>query len=125
MPPDARNTLNPEQRLVYDTHMGHFQQRDAPIRLQVDGGGSTGKSYMVKILSSHLQQASLSEKSPVIRTSPTDVASNQINGQIAPVILPPFPSHDLAVKPRLRPLLHVVYAVLPSLSAPTDTIHLS
>ena len=82
IPPDVRNTLNPEQRLVYDTHMGHFQQRDAPpIRLQVDGGGGTGKSYMVKVLSSHLQQASLSEKSPVVRAAPTGVASNQINGQ--------------------------------------------
>ena len=54
MPPEARNTLNLEQRL---------------------------KSYMVKVLASHLQQASLSEKSPVIRAAPTGVASNQINGQ--------------------------------------------
>ena len=36
---------------------------------------------MVKVLSSHLQQASLSETSPVIRAAPTGVASNQINGQ--------------------------------------------
>jgi ATP-dependent DNA helicase PIF1 len=78
MPPDARSTLNPEQRLVYDTHIGHFQQRDVPpICLQVDGGAA-GKSYMVKVLSFHLQQASLSEKSPIIRAAPTGVASNQL-----------------------------------------------
>jgi hypothetical protein len=35
--------------------------RRPPIRLQVDGSGGTGKSYMVKALSSHLQQASLGD----------------------------------------------------------------
>jgi ATP-dependent DNA helicase PIF1 len=99
MPPEARNTLNSEQRLVYDTVIGHFQQRDAPpIRLQVDGGGGTGKSYMVKVLSSHLQQASLSGKSPILRAAPTGVASNQINGQTLHSLL------RLPIEGQYRPL---------------------
>ena len=42
---------------------------------------------MVKVLSSHLQQASLGEKSPVIRAAPTGIASNQINRQTLHLLL--------------------------------------
>ncbi len=80
IPLTACNTLNREQRIVYDTIMGHAQQRNAPpILLHVDGGGGTGKSYMINMLSAHLQQTH--EKSPILRAAPTGVASNQINGQ--------------------------------------------
>jgi hypothetical protein len=51
------------------------------VSFHVDGGGGTGKSYMVKILSSHLQQVHPNRKSPILRAAPTGVASNQINGQ--------------------------------------------
>ena len=84
MPPEAADTLNPEQRLVYDTVMAHYadvRRPKAPLRLQVDGGGGTGKSYMVKVLSAHLQVAAGARRSPIVRAAPTGVASNQIGGQ--------------------------------------------
>ena len=82
IPLSARETLNKEQRLVYDTIMGHSQNSNAPpVLLHVDGGGGTGKSYMVNMLSSHLQQTYPGRKSPILRAAPTGVASSQINGQ--------------------------------------------
>ncbi|KAG6990026.1 ATP-dependent DNA helicase PIF1 [Fusarium oxysporum f. sp. conglutinans] len=63
LPLEVRDTLNPEQRIVYDTFVGHFQcGSEEQILLHVDGGGGTGKSYMIKVLSSHLQR--LAELSP-------------------------------------------------------------
>lgn len=84
LPLSARDTLNREQRQVYDTFMHHFLSHESqPVRLQVDGGGGTGKSYMIKVLSSHLQQAARaqSKRNPILRAAPTGVASNIINGQ--------------------------------------------
>ncbi|KJZ68845.1 hypothetical protein HIM_11763 [Hirsutella minnesotensis 3608] len=79
--PHWRDQLNPEQRLVYDTFMGHSQaQNPAQILLHVDGGGGTGKSFLIKVLSSHLQAAALPNPSPICRVAPTGVASNQIQG---------------------------------------------
>jgi ATP-dependent DNA helicase PIF1 len=53
-----------------------------PLRIQIDGGGGIGKSYIVKVLSAHLQSASpAGKRSPIVRAAPTGVASNQINGQ--------------------------------------------
>jgi hypothetical protein len=87
MPLAARDTLNMQQRQVYDTVMRHFKaknqnRRPSPLRLQIDGGGGTGKSYMVKVISSHLQAeaASYGRVSPIVRAAPTGVASNQIGG---------------------------------------------
>jgi ATP-dependent DNA helicase PIF1 len=88
MPREARDTLNTKQRLVYDAILGHYRatnqgQNPAPLRIQVDGGGGTGKSYMIKVISSRLQAkaASRGQPSPIIRAAPTGVASNQIGGQ--------------------------------------------
>lgn len=88
LPRDACDTLNTEQRLVYDAVMGHYRatnrgRNPAPLRLQVDGGGGTGKSYMVKVISSRLQAkaARRGQLSPIIRAAPTGVAGNQITGQ--------------------------------------------
>ena len=82
VPLSARDTLNREQRVVYDTVMGHFQRRiQEPLLLHVDGGGGTGKSYLIKVLSSHLQQSvPPGISSPIWRAAPTGVASNQISG---------------------------------------------
>ena len=78
----ARDTLNKEQRIVYDTVMGHFQRKiQQQLCLHVDGGGGTGKSYLIKVLSSHLQQSvPPGTPSPIWRAAPTGVASNQISG---------------------------------------------
>lgn len=65
IPWEACDTLNPEQRIVYDTVMGHFMQCiQTPLLLHVDGGSGTGKSFLINMLSSHLQQASQSS-SPI------------------------------------------------------------
>ncbi|KJZ74108.1 hypothetical protein HIM_06354 [Hirsutella minnesotensis 3608] len=81
LPLEARDTLNPEQRIVYDTFVGHFQcGSEEQILLHVDGGGGTGKSYLIKVLSSHLQRLAGNRPSPIWRAAPTGVASNQIMG---------------------------------------------
>ncbi|KJZ67995.1 hypothetical protein HIM_12617 [Hirsutella minnesotensis 3608] len=80
-PLEARDSLNPEQRLVYDTVMGHFlTQACSQLLLHVDGGGGTGKSYLINLLSAHLQSASGGRGTPVWRAAPTGVAGNQISG---------------------------------------------
>lgn len=95
MPPEAKDTLAGEQRIIYDTMLGHYEQyrRDRvlppPFRLQMDGGGGTGKSYLIQVISSHLQSAARAgglgretlQKSPVVRAAPTGVAGSQISGR--------------------------------------------
>ncbi|OAQ71916.2 ATP-dependent DNA helicase PIF1 [Pochonia chlamydosporia 170] len=80
-PLEARDSLNPEQRLVYDTVMDHFLTQDrSQLLLHVDGGGGTGKSYLINLLSAHLQAATGGGGTPVWRAAPTGVAGNQISG---------------------------------------------
>ncbi|KAM4055586.1 PIF1-like helicase [Hirsutella rhossiliensis] len=80
-PLEARDALNPEQRIVYDTVMGHFLAQDrSQLLLHVDGGGGTGKSYLINLLSAHLQAATRGRVTPVWRAAPTGVAGNQISG---------------------------------------------
>ncbi|XP_044714476.1 PIF1-like helicase domain-containing protein [Hirsutella rhossiliensis] len=117
--PHWRNTLNTQQRLVYDTFMGHFQARNpTQILLHVDGGGGTGKSFLIKVLSSHLQAAALPNPSPICRVAPTGVASNQIQGStIHSLLRLPVggaftdlpPADAAALQSRLR---HVKYLVI-------------
>ncbi|KAM4062388.1 PIF1-like helicase [Hirsutella rhossiliensis] len=62
--PHWRNTLNPQQRLVYDTFMGHFQAKNpTQILLHVDGGGGTGKSFLIKSRLRHVKYLVIDEKS--------------------------------------------------------------
>ncbi|KJZ67912.1 hypothetical protein HIM_12699 [Hirsutella minnesotensis 3608] len=117
--PHWRDQLNPQQRLVYDTCMGHFQsQNSTQILLHVDGGGGTGKSFLIKVLSSHLQAAALPNPSPICRVAPTGVASNQIQGStIHSLLRLPVggtftdlpPADAAALQSRLR---HVKYLVI-------------
>ncbi|EXU95902.1 AAA ATPase, helitron and PIF1-like helicase domain protein [Metarhizium robertsii] len=80
-PLEARDFLNAEQRLVYDTVMDHFLTQDrSQLLLNVDGGGGTGKSYLINLLSAHLQAATGGRGTPVWRAAPTGVAGNQISG---------------------------------------------
>jgi hypothetical protein len=51
------------------------------MRLQVNNGSGTGKSYIVKVLSAQLQVAASARQSPIVRAAPTGVASNQIGSQ--------------------------------------------
>ncbi|KJZ70277.1 hypothetical protein HIM_10321 [Hirsutella minnesotensis 3608] len=99
--------------------MGHFQaQNPTQILLHVDGGGGTGKSFLIKVLSSHLQVAALSNPSPICRVAPTGVASNQIQGStIHSLLRLPVggaftdlpPADAAALQSRLR---HVKYLVI-------------
>ncbi|KAF5132980.1 ATP-dependent DNA helicase PIF1 [Metarhizium anisopliae] len=80
-PLEARDSLNRDQRLVYDTVMDHFlTQESSQLLLHVDGGGGTGKSYLINLLSAHLQAAAAGRGTPVWRAAPTGVAGNQISG---------------------------------------------
>ncbi|KID80816.1 ATP-dependent DNA helicase PIF1, partial [Metarhizium majus ARSEF 297] len=52
---EARDSLNRDQRLVYDTVVDHFlNQEPSQLLLHVDSGGGTGKSYLINLLSAHL-----------------------------------------------------------------------
>ncbi|KAF5133799.1 ATP-dependent DNA helicase PIF1 [Metarhizium anisopliae] len=80
-PLEARDSLNRDQRLVYDTVMDHFlNQEPSQLLLHVDGGGGTGKSYLINLLSAHLQAVAAGRGTPVWRAAPTGVAGNQISG---------------------------------------------
>lgn len=80
-PLEACDSLNPEQRLVYDTVMDHFLTQDpSQLLLHVDSGGGTGKSYLINLLSAHLQAATGRRGTPVWRAASTGVAGNQISG---------------------------------------------
>ena len=82
-PEEARETLTTEQRLIYDTVMDHYRTRsDEQLLLQVDGGGGTGKSYLINLLSAHLQAAAGARgtSTPIWRAAPNGVAGNQISG---------------------------------------------
>ncbi|KAJ3455720.1 hypothetical protein MRS44_017202 [Fusarium solani] len=96
--PHWRDQLNPQQRLVYDTFMGHFQaQNPAQILLHA---------------------AALPNPSPICRAAPTGVASNQIQGgTIHSLLRLPAggaftdlpPADAAALQSRLR---HVKYLVI-------------
>ncbi|KJK73347.1 hypothetical protein H634G_11488, partial [Metarhizium anisopliae BRIP 53293] len=61
--------------------MDHFLTREpSQLLLHVDGGGGTGKSYLINLLSAHLQAAAAGRGTPVWRAAPTGVAGNQISG---------------------------------------------
>ncbi|KAJ3506470.1 hypothetical protein NM208_g16071 [Fusarium decemcellulare] len=80
-PLEARDSLNPEQRIVYDTVMGHFLTQDpSQLLVHVDGGGGTGKSYLINLFYAHLQSATGGRGTPIWRAAPTGVARNQISG---------------------------------------------
>jgi hypothetical protein len=72
--------------MVYDTFIGHFQHNiNTEILRHLDGSGGTGKSFLIKVLSSHLQQEArrrygINAQSPVVRPAPTGAASNQVSG---------------------------------------------
>ena len=80
-PLEVRDSLNRDQRLVYDTVMDHFRTLESSqLLLHVDGGGGTGKSYLINLLSAHLQAAAAGRGSPIWQAAPTGVAGNQISG---------------------------------------------
>ncbi|KAM4061206.1 PIF1-like helicase [Hirsutella rhossiliensis] len=102
----AENPMSLE-RLVYDTVMDHFlTQHASQLLLHVDGGGGTGKSYLINILSAHLQAAAGGRGTPVWRAAPTGVAGNQISGTTLHSLL------HLPINKDFKPLLAIDKAQL-------------
>lgn len=90
---DTRQTLNREQRalynLVYDDYISRMQSpnpRDfGQLLINVDSEAGTGKSFLITMLSSHLQrQRSRLDRDatsgPILRAAPTGVAASNIEG---------------------------------------------
>ncbi|KAM5357383.1 hypothetical protein ACJZ2D_016323 [Fusarium nematophilum] len=83
-PLEARDSLNPEQRIVYDTVMGHFLTQDpSQLLLHVDGGGGTGKSHLINLLSAHLQSATGGRGTPKPLYYDKEVQGVEIKGRNA------------------------------------------
>ena len=86
------DNLNWQQRQLYDTVLQHYDQHlafergegPAPRQLliNVDGSAGTGKSYVIKLISAHLQAAARNHglASPVLRLAPTGSAAFNIEG---------------------------------------------
>ena len=87
------DSLNLKQRQIYDLVIDHFEasvaaeQNNSPpppqLLLQDDGKAGTGKSFVIKTMSAHLQQmaASAGHRNPVQRAAPTGVAAHGISGR--------------------------------------------
>ena len=87
-PPEAVDTLSPEQRLFYDTVMSHYEnsltgRHQRQLLLHIDGEGGTGKSHVIQVLSAHLQSkaAEYRQPCPVLRTGPTGMAALNVKGR--------------------------------------------
>ena len=53
-------SLQPEQRRVYNVVMQQYERilqgdSPSPLRINIDGLAGTGKSYLIAMISSHLQ----------------------------------------------------------------------
>ena len=59
-PMEAISSLNLKQRRIYDLFMGKYQyilhgmEYIDQLLINIDGEGGSGKSYLIKLLSSHL-----------------------------------------------------------------------
>ena len=76
--------LAPEQRLIYDSVMKHCQRAlrgevDPPLLFNIDGRAGTGKSFVIKVLSAHLQEL-CPGRDVLLRCAPTGAAAFGING---------------------------------------------
>lgn len=83
----AFDSLNPEQRLVFDEFVNHYQDwlngnTSPQLLLQVDGRDGTGKSHLIRLLSHRMDEMAAMHGRPscLIRAAPTGVAANNING---------------------------------------------
>ena len=109
VPDSVFDSLNAEQRLVFDLFSRHLEEMLDPtvpnppqLLLQVDGQGGTGKSFMIHAITSRLQQLSPGE-SIVAKAAPTGVAANAINGVTLHSLLRLPISKNLTELPPLTP----------------------
>ncbi|KAG5954979.1 hypothetical protein E4U58_007375 [Claviceps cyperi] len=88
---NAEASLNPEQRLLFQTIVEHYEHAleglsPDPLRVNVDGRAGTGRSYTIQLVSSRLDTIQRSRfytsphRSPVTRIAPTGAAANGIHG---------------------------------------------
>src|SRR5437868_1669108 len=79
----TKNTLNPKQRQIYNIVINTFDTGEdvEQFLINIDDEGDSGESYVIKVLSSHLQQHAneLGVRNPLIQAAPTGVAANNIN----------------------------------------------
>jgi ATP-dependent DNA helicase PIF1 len=81
------DSLNPEQRKLFDKVIGHYRQELADLNpcqllLNVDGVAGSGKTYAIMQISVMLQEIAWqhSRENPLQRAAPTGVAAYAING---------------------------------------------
>ncbi|XP_073287600.1 uncharacterized protein [Primulina huaijiensis] len=94
--------LAAEQRIIYDKVISHYRailagQDPPPFLLNVDGRAGTGKSFVIQVLSAHLQE--LSHKEVIIRCAPTGAASFGIAGSTMHSIFKLPVGHNIAFGP--------------------------
>ncbi|EFZ03828.1 ATP-dependent DNA helicase PIF1 [Metarhizium robertsii ARSEF 23] len=89
-------------------------EESSQLLLHVDGGGGTGKSYLINLLSAHLQAAAAGRGTPVWRAAPTGVASLR-----PPKRLPPGGGHRFGV-PRRQASRETRYRALPCIPCYTS-----
>lgn len=68
------DSLNPEQRKIYDKFIEH-KDGEPPLRMNVDGGAGTGKTYCFGVLIAHLRR-----RATVVVTASAAFAASKING---------------------------------------------
>ena len=72
------DSLQPRQRQIYDAVIGHYKkvlrgEEVAPLRFNIDGPAGTGKSYVIDLISDHLNVLAdrAGRRNPVVRSAPT------------------------------------------------------
>ena len=77
------NVFDPEDDLENDLKQFLINVPEQFL-INVNGEGGSGKSYVIKVLSSHLQQRADNHRvrNPLIRAAPIGVTANNINGFI-------------------------------------------
>lgn len=86
--PDAALTLNREQQQAHHKVMQHFQAllngapNLPPFHVQIDGASGTGKTYLINVISFHMESLSkhMGRGNPVLRIAPTGGAACEITG---------------------------------------------
>lgn len=83
-----KDLLNPKQRLLYNTVIYYFEdvllgRNPLQLLLNINRRAGTGKSYIIKLVSAHLQKIAerARRRAPVLRLVPTSVAVYAIDGQ--------------------------------------------
>nr|OQO27419.1 hypothetical protein B0A51_07870 [Rachicladosporium sp. CCFEE 5018] len=78
--------LEPEQRLVYDGVVEHYEDvllgnEPSQLLVNIDGQAGTGKSLLIQAICSRLQDMAGDRPNSVVRMAPTGIAANNINGK--------------------------------------------